>query len=222
MHKLQDNIGYFFKEHSLLEQALTHRSYSGAHNERLEFLGDAFLDFVVGDVLFHRYPLCKEGDLSRMRARIVCGENLASIGSELGLGSLLRLGSGEASSGGRDRSSNLANAVEALVAAVYLDGGIEAGRALIDRLFSKHLQNAASDTTKDAKTCLQEYLQSRRYDLPVYRLVQRSGKDHAAVFVVACEVAGLSLSASAEGTSVKKAELAAAEKLLAMIGKELK
>lgn len=219
MHDLQQRLGYVFKDPGLLQQALTHRSFASNHNERLEFLGDAILDFLIGDALFHRHPTCTEGELSQMRAQIVCGDNLSAIGSRLELGHSMRLGVGEAHSGGRERASNLANAVEAVVAAVYLDGGLESSRNLVARLFAVPLQASCTTAPKDAKTRLQEYLQSRQLDLPSYRLVSRSGKDHVARFCVACDVPQLALGVVAEGTSVKKAEQSAAGKLLAIIEK---
>ena len=219
MYELQMRLGYQFKNISLLEQALTHRSYAANHNERFEFLGDAILDFLIADCLFHRHPACNEGALSQMRAQIVCGNNLAAIGRNLQLGNILRLGSGEARSGGRDRESNLANGVEAVIAAVYLDGGIVAGTSLVENLFAEHLRGSSVVALKDAKTRLQEYLQSRQLDLPVYRLVGRAGKDHAASFSVTCHVPQLALVVDASGASVKKAEQSAAGKLLALIEK---
>lgn len=221
MHELQIRLGYQFNDISLLEQALTHCSYAAEHNERLEFLGDAILDFLIADCLFRRHASCNEGALSQMRAQIVCGRNLAGIGSDLQLGRVLRLGSGEAKSGGRERASNLANGVEAVIAAVYLDGGIVASIHLVEKLFAEHLQASSVVTIKDPKTRLQEHLQSRQLDLPVYRLASRSGKDHAANFSVTCNIPQLDLVVDANGTSVKKAEQSAAGKILALIEKKL-
>ena len=210
-------LGYRFKNHTLLQNAVTHRSFSRDHNERMEFLGDAVLDMVVAEALYCRYPDRQEGELSQMRSTIVRGDNLAAIGRQLKLGDALRLGPGEAMSGGRDRDSNLANAVEALVAAVHLDGGIAESRAMILRLFDSHLQAAERAMQQDAKTRLQEYLQARQCPVPVYRVVEQRGSQHEACFRVLCDVPALSLSAEAEGTSIKRAGQAAAAAVLVMI-----
>lgn len=214
IENLQYDLGYVFKNASLCIQALTHRSYGAQHNERLEFLGDAILDLLIGEWLYNQYPAASEGELSHMRAQVVCGEYLAGIGQRLALGQYLYLGAGEAQSGGRERQSSIANAVEALIAAVYLDGGMDCCRAVTNRLFGQILLQVKPGTGKDAKTRLQEYLQARQLALPRYSLQARSGSDHDASFTMICEVLPLNISAAATASSRKKAEQQAAEKIL--------
>jgi ribonuclease-3 len=214
IEQLQLRLGYKFVNQALCVQALTHRSHGFPHNERLEFLGDAILDLLVGEHLYVRFPLASEGELSHMRAQAVCGENLAAIGRQLQLGDCLYLGAGEVSSGGRQRQSSIANAVEALIAAVYLDGGMESCQAVTEKLFTAVLQSVRPGSGKDPKTSLQEYLQGRQLDLPKYRLVLRTGDDHNASFTMECAVTALGLVAEATASSRKKAEQLAAEKIL--------
>lgn len=214
LNQLQNSLGYAFRESSLCIQALTHRSYSPSNNERLEFLGDAVLDLLISELLYERYPLSPEGELSHMRAQAVCGDNLATIGRELGIGELLYLGAGEMQSGGRDRASSLANAVEALIAAVYLDGGMESCRSVTAKLFQPVLQKMAPGIAKDSKTRLQEYQQARQLPLPEYILLSRTGSDHDASFTMMCKVSSLNMQAEAIASSRKKAEQLAAEKIL--------
>lgn len=213
--QLQRLLGYQFKNISLLEQALTHRSVSSQNNERLEFLGDAILGAVVAEALFERFPDGSEGDMSRMRASLVKGTTLASIGHELKLGDYLRLGSGELKSGGFRRDSILACAIEALIGAVYLDDGFEAGRDLVLRFLDKKLAKVSPDNVqKDPKTRLQELLQGRKLPLPEYSMVSVSGEAHDQTFVVRCAVPDLQLIAEAEGHSRRSAEQLAAEQIL--------
>lgn len=214
LEQLQGRLGYRFTNPALCRQALTHRSYGSLHNERLEFLGDAVLDLLISELLFLRFPAASEGELSRMRAAVVCGENLAGIGGELALGDCLLLGAGEAASGGRQRQSSLANAVEALIAAVYLDGGMLACSTLVNKLFAAVLQQANPGSDKDPKSSLQEYLQARQLALPEYRLLCQSGADHNASFTMECAVVRLGLVAQATASSRKKAEGLAAGKIL--------
>lgn len=213
----QRSLGYTFKDASLITQALTHRSYSVQHNERLEFLGDAILDFLVGEFLYHRYPAANEGELSQMRAQAVCGEQLAAAGRNLQLGECLRLGAGEIKSGGQQRDSNIANAVEALIAAIYLDGGMDSCREVVYGLFGEVLEQLHPGVLKDSKTRLQEYLQSRHMQLPQYKLLVRAGVDHSAIFTMECDVAELNLRAVATASSRKKAEQLAAEDILGFL-----
>lgn len=215
---LQQGIGYTFIDKKLCIQALTHRSYGAQHNERLEFLGDAILDFLVAEIIYHAHPKATEGELSTMRAQAVCGEQLATIGRTLNLGDLLFLGMGEARAGGHRRDSIIANAVEAVIAAVYLDGGWDHCRIVVQTLFTSIVEKLMPDNSKDAKTMLQEYLQSRHLSLPVYELIKRSGSDHNASFVMACRVAALSVCAEGEASSRKKAEQIAAKKILEKLG----
>jgi ribonuclease-3 len=212
---LQHQLAYTFVSRSLLIQALTHRSYGAPHNERLEFLGDAILDLTIGEFLYHQFPAATEGELSHMRAQAVCGEQLAEIGRQLQLGDCLYLGEGEAKSGGRQRESSIANAVEAVIAAIYLDDGIESCRTVARRLFAPVLAKMIEQgVVKDAKTRLQEYLQCRHLPLPQYRLLTRTGMDHNASFTMECEVAALDVRAVSAAPSRKKAEQLAAEEIV--------
>lgn len=211
---LQQKLGYQFCDQSLLVRGLTHRSHGALHNERLEFLGDAILDLLISEVLYRRYPAAAEGELSHMRASVVCGENLAAIGQTLQLGDALYLGAGEEKSGGRQRQSSIANAVEAIIAAIYLDGGVEACRDVMHRLFASSLEKVVQGTGKDAKTRLQEYLQAMHVALPRYCLVDRQGSEHNASFIMECVVDSLALRAEAMASSRKKAEQLAAYDIL--------
>jgi ribonuclease-3 len=214
---LQYQLGYIFSEQDLLLQALTHCSFSSSNNERLEFLGDAVLDLLIGEWLYQRFPLATEGELSHMRAQAVCGNNLAAVGFSLGLGDCMRMGAGEIQSGGRTRHSTVANAVEAIIAAIYLDGGMTACRQVVNKLFVDVALKLDPQTRKDPKTRVQEFLQARTLSLPQYRLLKRSGQDHAAIFHVECAVVDLDLRADAEASSRKKAEQLAAEKILLLL-----
>lgn len=212
---LRDKLGYECRDPALLESALTHRSAGGAHNERLEFLGDAVLTCVVAKLLFHAFPDANEGDLSRFRASLVSGEALAALAAEIDLGSQLRLGSGELKSGGFRRKSILADALEALFGAVYLDGGFDAAAAVIERLMVPRLgQLPSADELKDPKTRLQEALQARGLPLPAYSVESISGEAHNQVFEVRCSVSALGLQVTASGASRRRAEQAAAQLLL--------
>jgi ribonuclease-3 len=214
---LQNKIGYEFVDRQLCAQALTHRSYGATHNERLEFLGDAVLDFLIAEMLYQNNPSATEGELSTMRAHLVRGEQLAKIGDALQLGDLLLLGAGEEHAGGRQRSSLIADAIEAVVAAVYLDGGLDKCREVVNRLFLPALDGLTPAVGKDAKTTLQEYLQARHLALPVYELVARSGNDHNAMFTMVCVVAALGLQEEGEAHSRKQAEQLAAKKILSSL-----
>lgn len=218
MKRLQDRIGYRFSDISLLERAVSHRSVGARNNERLEFLGDAILGFEVADRLYRTADTADEGQLSRMRARLVRRESLAAIGRDLELGEVLRLGAGELRSGGQSRDSILADAVEAIIAAVYLDGGIDPARQLVRRLLGERLVNPTPDLRrKDPKTRLQEHLQAQGLALPDYEVVSIEGEQHDQTFRVVCRtVTGLAV--EAEGPSRRKAEQAAARAALAQIG----
>lgn len=214
-------LGYRFKNPELLTQALTHRSCGPRHNERLEFLGDGLLNFVTADLLYLERPQVPEGDLSRLRARLVRDRTLAEIARELELGPHLRLGSGELKSGGFLRESILADALEAIVGAVYIDGGFNAARELVVHLLRRRIDELPdAEDLKDPKTRLQEYLQARGLPLPEYLLVSESGADHDRRFVVACQTSLMENSPEAEAASRRKAEQAAARKALdALTGK---
>lgn len=208
-------LGHAFTDPALLEAALTHRSAGRRHNERLEFLGDALLNFVIADALYRRHPECNEGDLSRMRAALVRAESLGEVAAEIGIGDLLVLGAGELKSGGFRRRSTLGDALEALVGAVYLDGGFDAARGAVLALFDSRLDAPPDPATlKDPKTRLQEHLQAAQRPLPVYSLVAESGDAHARRFRVACEVASLGVRADGEGRSRRAAEQDAAAAVL--------
>jgi len=212
---LHERLGCSLADSGLLLRALTHRSYGPDHNERLEYLGDAVLTFVVAELLFQAYPEASEGELSRFRASLVSGDALAAIALELGLGDHLRLGEGELKSGGQRRASILADALEALVGAVYLDQGLEAARVLAARLFGKQLAALPqSAELKDAKTRLQELLQGRGLGLPAYSVLEVYGEPHEQRFRVRCDVVELAVAAEAEGSSRRRAEQEAALRVL--------
>jgi len=212
-------LAHRFVNGGLLDRALTHRSAGGAHNERLEFLGDAVLNFLVADVLYRRFPQAREGELTRLRARLVRAPTLAALGRSLNLGADLRLGGGELKSGGRERDSILADALEAVIGAVYLDGGLEPCRQLVHELYRDLLDDLRPETAaKDPKTRLQEWLQARRMPLPVYAVEGVAGEAHEQWFTVACSVTGFDVLARGEGPSRRAAEQAAAEGLLGRLG----
>lgn len=207
----KSHLGYEFSDQQLLQQALTHRSASALHNERLEFLGDAVLGAVVAKAVFDLKPDDNEGALSRFRSQLVRRSTLAVLARELGLAERIRLGSGERASGSHQRESVLANALEAVFGAVFLDGGYEAARELIDRLLADRLQNMPSEAAlKDAKTRLQEWLQARNLPPPEYELMTVSGAAHRQLFQVACRIEAFDLETSGDGTSRRRAEQAAA------------
>ncbi len=188
-NQLQTKLGHQFVELNLLENALRHRSCGVLNNERMEFLGDALLGAVIADNLFHKFPDAAEGELSRLRARLVNGVALAVIARELGLGKYLILGPGEMKSGGHRRDSILADTVEAIIGAIYLDAGMESARAAIERWFGDKLKNiSVTDAKKDAKTLLQELLQGRKLELPSYQVVSTEGEVHDPKFEVTCNV----------------------------------
>ncbi len=215
LERFSRQIGYQFKEREILEQALTHRSVGNPNNERLEFLGDAILGFFVADALYRKVPTAREGQLSRLRARLVKKDTLAKIAKGLALGEYLRLGAGELRSGGHARDSILADAMEAVLAAVYLDGGYLAAQEVVHNLLRTHLRNLSVDSQeKDPKTCLQEYLQARRLALPMYTILEVSGEHHAQRFEVECKVADLEVSCRGRGSSRKEAEQDAASRVL--------
>ncbi|MGC9402560.1 ribonuclease III [Vibrio genomosp. F10] len=211
IEKLQKKIGYQFNDTDHLELALTHRSAHGKHNERLEFLGDSILSFVIADDLYHRFPKVNEGDMSRMRATLVRGHTLAELGREFELGDYLKLGPGELKSGGFRRDSILADAVEAIIGAVYLDSDTEQVRQVILSWYKTRLDAIEPGVSqKDPKTRLQEFLQGRRKPLPEYIVTNIKGEAHNQEFTVSCEVAGLGQPVIGKGTSRRKAEQAAA------------
>jgi ribonuclease III, bacterial len=207
-----DLIGHPFRDQGLLAQALTHRSAGAPHNERLEFLGDSIVNMLVAQALYQRWPKADEGALTRARASLVCEGALATIARTLKLGERLTMGPGEMKSGGHRRDSILADALEAVVAAIYLDAGFEACRAVVLPWFEASLQAlpATGKPEKDPKTRLQEWLQARQKGLPVYELVSETGDDHAKLFRVRCSVADPAVTTEGEGTSRRLAEQQAA------------
>jgi ribonuclease III len=213
-----ERLGYEPRDVSLFETALTHRSAGAPNNERLELLGDAVLGLIVVQYLYERFDGADEGSLSRLRAHVVSGASLARAGADLGLGQWLVLGAGEIKSGGDRRESILANALEALCGALYLDGGLAAARTAMLRALAPALERLeAPRDLKDAKTRLQELLQARALPLPRYRIVAAEGALHAQVFRVTCEVESLGLCATASGSSRRRAEQAAAAEVLVQL-----
>ncbi|MGY4531347.1 ribonuclease-3 [Pseudomonas sp. TE3786] len=219
--RLERQLGYSFKDQDLMILALTHRSFAGRNNERLEFLGDAILNFVAGEALFERFPQAREGQLSRLRARLVKGETLAVLARGFDLGEYLRLGSGELKSGGFRRESILADALEALIGAIYLDAGMEAARERVLAWLSSELDGLTLvDTNKDPKTRLQEFLQSRGCELPRYEVVDIQGEPHCRMFVVECQITLLNDKTIGQGASRRIAEQVAAAAALIALGVE--
>jgi len=208
-------LGYRFSDQDLLEQALTHRSASGSNNERLEFLGDSILGFVIANELYERFPVASEGQLSRLRASLVKRDTLAKLARQFALGDYLNLGPGELRSGGQARASILADALEAILAAIYLDSGYAITREVILNLFEARLRVLDLDAQqKDPKTRLQELLQARKLALPNYEIVETSGTPHDQVFVVRCSIDELDLVEQGTGSSRRRAEQEAASRLL--------
>jgi ribonuclease-3 len=215
---VRERLGYEPQDLALFRAALTHRSAPGANNERLEFLGDAVVNLAIAQRLYEAFPLATEGELSRLRARLVSREPLAEIAVSLGLGETLQLGSGELRSGGFRRQSILADALEALCGAIFLDGGLGAVEPIIARLFTERIAALPSpEALKDPKTRLQEYLQSRSLTLPRYLILGIEGEDHAQTFRVSCEVPGLALRVEGGGSSRRRAEQQAAQAMLEAI-----
>ncbi len=220
IERLSKKISYSFNQPSLLIQALTHRSAKGAHNERLEFLGDSILGFVIAEALFEKFPNHDEGDLTRMRSSLVKGVTLAEIGRSFDLGEYLILGPGELKSGGHRRESILEDAIEAIIGAVYLDSNISRCKSLILNWFSLRLSVIKpGNDQKDPKTRLQEYLQGRKIPLPHYEVIDTSGQSHNQQFTVRCSTEVIDTEVISKGTSRRKAEQAAAEKVLLLIEK---
>jgi len=218
---LEKTLHYRFHDGELFVQALTHRSATGRNNERLEYLGDAVLDFVISDALFKLRPAADEGDLSKLRASLVKDTSLAELAVDLGLGEHLILGSGERKTGGHRRESILADALEAIFGAVYLDSGFDAAKELIDRVFEQRLGVLPdAEDLRDPKTRLQEWLQARKLSLPAYDLVSVTGKDHRQKFTVSCTVIELSQTTEGHSTSRRKAEQHAARDMLRTLSGE--
>jgi len=212
---LDKTLRFRFQNAELFQQALTHRSATRRNNERLEFLGDAVLEFVVSEAVYRARPDVPEGDLTKLRASLVKEEALAEIALELGLGEHLILGSGERKSGGHRRESILADALEAIFGAVFLDSGIDAAKAVIDGVYdTRYRELPDAKDLRDPKTRLQEWLQARRMSLPVYELAEVSGKGHKQRFVVTCTIVETSAVTNGESTTLRKAEQKAARKMI--------
>jgi ribonuclease III len=209
---VQARIAYTFNQSALLQQALTHRSFSGNNNERLEFLGDGVLNFIIAHQLFNRFKNLAEGDLSRLRAQLVKEASLSEIAFSLNLGDVLKLGEGELKSAGWRRPSILADALEAIIGAVYLDGGFAAAEAVVLKLYADKLNTIdPKSIDKDPKSLLQEYLQGKKMDLPDYNVVLIEGEAHAQNFKVECIIKQLDITTHGEGTSRRNAEQQAAQ-----------
>lgn len=220
--ELGRRLGYRFADPGTAAQALTHRSAGPVHNERLEFLGDAAIGLAVAEMLYTEWPELPEGDLTRMRAGLVNSEALARLARGLGLGELIMMGSGEQHGGGFQRRSTLEDVFEAVMGAVFLDGGYGAAREVAGRLFEQPLSDLPDpEQLKDPKTRLQEVLQARGVALPEYRLLESSGPDHAREFSAECRVAGLGVSGRGSGRSRRRAEQAAAGEVLGRLADEL-
>jgi len=216
--KLSKRLGYQFNQPNLLLQALTHRSAKGIHNERLEFLGDSVLGFVIAEVLYQKFPKNSEGDLTRMRSSLVKGITLAELARDFGLGDYLILGPGELKSGGFRRDSILEDAIEAIIGAIFLDADIDTvQKVILDWFASRLAKIKPGQDQKDPKSLLQEYLQGRKIPLPLYEVVQVTGQSHQQEFSIRCSTETLKLEVITKGSSRRKAEQEAALQLLEKI-----
>jgi len=212
VYQLENNLGYTFDNKAYLDTALTHRSLGQENNERLEYLGDALLGFIIAEAIYKLYPQASEGELTRLRATLVKGETLAKLARKLDLGNYIKLGGSELKSGGWRRSSILANTLEALIGAIYLDAGIDFCRNTVLIMYGDILKNSTLETlVKDPKTRLQEYLQSKQMDLPEYSVIVERGEAHDRVFTVRCNIPAMTVSVQAEGKSKRNAEQSAAQ-----------
>ena len=212
---LQQRLGHSFAQPELLSRAITHRSFGADHNERLEFLGDAVLSLAISGLLYERFSGSDEGDLTRVRAHLVREDSLHRVALVIGLPEVLRLSDGEARGGGAQRASILADALEAIIGATFVDGGFDAARALVKLLFGEVIATTEIDSwAKDAKTELQEWLQARRLPVPTYSILGTRGQAHAQTFEVECAVPALGLTETGEGRSRRNAEQEAAHRML--------
>lgn len=216
--RLEQRLGYHFEDQRQLQLALTHRSHGATNNERLEFLGDSILNFVVGEELFKRFPEVREGQLSRLRSQMVKGETLAELAREFELGDCLVLGEGEMKSGGHNRDSILADSVEAIIGAIYLASGLDVCRERVLSWFASRLNQLGLNTSaKDSKSRLQEYMQAQRQPLPEYLVVDVSGEGHAQMFTIECRVALSKKSTRATASNRREAEKQAAAQMLVQL-----
>ena len=213
----QSRLGYQFQNQALLTQALTHRSLGPDNNQRLEYLGDSILGFVIAEALFVRFPEVMEGDLTIMRSHLVRRETLAAQARELAMQQCLLLGGNALKSGGSDRDAILADTFEAVIGAIYLDSDLPTVQTILLKLFDRQLAQISPLNPKDYKTRLQEYLQKQGLPLPVYEVVEQSGKPHAPTFTVACSVSGLAAPVTAAGISRRSAEQGSARKVLLLL-----
>lgn len=217
--ELEQCLGYQFTNAALLKTALTHRSFSANHNERLEFLGDSILNFTIAEALYAQFPDAREGQLSRLRAAMVKGETLAEIAIEFELGDFLYLGEGELKSGGRERASILADVVEAIIGGIYFDAGMEVVKPLILKWFDSRLKglSLANHQNKDAKSILQEWLQGRKKALPVYDVVKVEGELHEQMYTVSCSVSAFKAKTEGVASNRKTAEKLAAADMIKLL-----
>jgi len=218
VYQLENNLGHTFDNKAYLNTALTHRSLGKDNNERLEYLGDSLLGFIIAEILYTLHPQASEGDLTRLRSMLVKGDTLAKIARHLDLGDYIKLGTSELKSGGWRRKSILANTLEAIIGAIYLDAGLDACKKSVYRLFESSLNNCSPETLlKDPKTRLQEFLQSQQKNLPIYNVVLERGDAHDKIFTVQCSIPEIKLSVEAEGRSKRNAEQAAAQQALEVL-----
>ena len=218
LQALMDRLGYQFKDLALLQLALSHRSLGPKNNERLEFLGDSIVNFVIAEALYRQFPMAKEGQMSRLRAGLVKGVTLAEVGKELQVGECLRLGVGERKSGGQRRESILADAVESIIGSIYLVSDMAVCEQRILDWFASRLRSLDLHTNqKDAKTRLQEFLQAHKQALPVYELLQVKGNDHEQMFVMSCQIEMFAIATQAEATSRRIGEQRAAAQALKIL-----
>ncbi|WP_049629023.1 ribonuclease III [Cellvibrio sp. pealriver] len=216
--RLEQRLGYHFQDKRQLQLALTHRSHGATNNERLEFLGDSILNFIVGEDLFTRFPEAREGQLSRLRSQLVKGETLAEIAREFELGECLILGEGELKSGGQQRDSILADSVEAIIGAIYVERGLDVCRERVLVWFAERLNKLSLNTSaKDSKSRLQEYLQAQRQPLPEYVVVQVGGEGHAQIFTIECRVVLSKQPTQATASNRREAEKQAATLMLTQL-----
>jgi ribonuclease III len=215
---LAECLGYRFSNLGLLQQALTHRSFGAINNERLEFLGDSILNLVIAEALYEKFPAAREGDLRRLRASLVKGDTLAEVARDFSLGPHLRLGDGELRSGGQERGSILADAVEAIIGAIFIDSGFEQARHIVRDWFKDRMSYMSlAIEEKDPKTLLQELLQGSKKPLPVYEVANVEGESHAQIFTVSCSVAHINSVTTGVASNRRAAEKEAAEKMLALL-----
>lgn len=214
-YRLQDRLGYQFKDQRQLQLALTHRSHSASNNERLEFLGDSILNFLIGEMLYQKLGEAREGQMSRLRSQLVKGETLAELAREFELGNCLILGEGEMKSGGHTRDSILADAVEAIIGAIYLESGLDVCRDRVMAWYSDRMVAVTLDVSaKDPKSQLQEYLQAKRQPLPEYRLIEVGGEGHSQVFTIECHIGIAKEPTRAQASNRRDAEKQAAADML--------